>query len=75
VNSRKNHANITKFSAFRLLSAGRQWKFKIIALELDRLALEIDALAARLPPHPLATGKKATASNVDQGTGEVWQDH
>jgi alpha-L-fucosidase len=46
----------------------------IVRLELDRPAMQIEPLAARLPSRSLATGKKATASNVFQGQAEYGAD-
>ena len=47
-----------------LTSVDRQKLDTVVALELDRPAGEIKPLAAHVPSHSLATGKKTTASNV-----------
>jgi len=46
----------------------------IVAMELDRPALEIEPLTVRSPAHSLAVGKNATASNVYRGRAEFGAD-
>jgi alpha-L-fucosidase len=57
-----------------LPAADRQEIDTVIALELDRPAAEIAPLAALVGPRSLASGKKATASNVFQGMAEYAAD-
>jgi hypothetical protein len=54
--------------------ADRQDVDTIVALELDRSAMEIAPLPVRTESHSLAFGKKATASNVYQGMAEYGAD-
>ena len=46
----------------------------IVALELDRSAMEIAPIPVRTESYSLSVGKKATASNVYQGTAEYGAD-
>ena len=57
-----------------LPASDRQEMDTIIALELDRPAGDIAPLAMCTPSRSLATGKKATASNVFQGDAQYGAD-
>ena len=57
-----------------LPAADRQETDTVIALELDRAAGDIAPLAPLIAWQSLATGKKATASNVFQGNAEYGAD-
>jgi alpha-L-fucosidase len=57
-----------------LPSGDRQEIDTIVAMELDRPAIEIAPLPVRTVSHSLAVGKKATASNVYQGLADYGED-
>jgi alpha-L-fucosidase len=52
----------------------RQEIDNIVAMELDRPAIEIEPLTVRCPAHSLAVGKNASASNVYRGRAEFGAD-